>query len=235
MANAFSNTIINNLHSNIRTLYHRRKQVGKLVLTNEEYIQTFVPHEARELFRDITPLMAFDKFFYRWDLPRYDNSALNATLHIDSHAPVPVPRELRMQPDAPKEIVERIYQWTEHGGDVSRDFGRVGRVLSILNENFSRTAIRYYWPTILALCSENPQTKDLVQELQEMRQPVKLNPLPLGLPLACRQTAETIATARLIPADIDETTLPHELAGRVTIGIVEGQHYIEPFGAFYGA
>ena len=236
MTAAFNNDLITRLQSNIRMLYYRRKQVGKLMLTNEEFIQTFVPYEARELFRDITPLLAIDKMGHKWELRRpgqvHPDGVLNATLYLDSEMPVPVPRDLRIQRDAPEEVLNRIYHWADHGGDTSRDFGRVGKVLTKLNENFSRVAIRYYWPTILAICSESDQTRHLVQELQDMRQPVKLKPLPHGLPLACRQAAETISTARLIPTDVKEEGSP---AGHVTIGITECQYYTEAFGEFYGA
>jgi len=235
MTAAFNNTTSNHICDNIRTLYTRRKKVGKMVLTNEEYIKTFIPYEWREHVRDITPLLAVDKPTHKWEL-RVRDSALNATLHMRGLYPAPALRDVRIQSDAPEEIVTRIHQWTEHGGDVSRDFGRVTKVFTLLNEKFSRVAIRYYWPTILALCSESNKTKHLVQEMQEMRQPVKLKPLPQGLPLACRQTAETIATARLIPSDIDnQEELAVTLEGSVTIGIVEGQYYTESFGTFYGA
>ena len=239
MANAFGNQIMEKLHSNVRVLYNRRKKIGRLTLTNEEYLQTFVPREARDLFRDITPLIAVERFGHKFELRTQggNNPALNASIYMDLAHPMPAPRNLEIQPDAPTEVVERINQWFVHGGDVSRDFGRVTKVLTLLNENFSRVAIRYYWPTILALCSENPQTKHLVQEMQEMRQPVKLKPLPPGLPIACRFAAETISTARLIPADVENTPDEEETygAGRVLINIVEGQHYYESFGDFYGA
>jgi hypothetical protein len=234
MANAFNNSTINNLQNNVRTLYYRRRMVGKLILTNEEYIQTFVPVEARDMFRDIAPLVATERYNHKFELRlQHDKPALNAYLHMSEVGVTPpVPRVLHIQRDAPKEIIERMVTWSERGGDVSREFGRVSKVLEILNHSFSRVAIRYYWPTILAICSESDATKPLVQELQELRAPAKLKQLPPGLARAMRLTAETVATARLIPTDVDKEERIN--AGEVLIDIASGQQYTEEFGYYWG-
>jgi hypothetical protein len=235
MPAAFSRSTMDRLQATVRTLYYRRKQIGRLFLTHEEYIQTFVPAEARHAFREAAPWCAPDNRQHHWELRLDKDNTMQATLRMHLVAgrpcPPPVTRMPRIQGDAPPEISQKIYDWAERGGDASREFGRVAKVLELLNMNFSRVAIRYYWPTILAICSETDKAgmQELVQEMQDMKMPARLRPLPTGVTAACRQAAETIATVRLIPADIDE-----EEEGDVIIDIVAGQEYIEPFGTFYG-
>jgi hypothetical protein len=232
MPNAFSNTIIGHMQGNIRTLYHRRKKVGRIHLTHEEYLQTFVPAEVRDAFWEARLHSYHACRSHRWTLHLSSDQKIEATLELHEPHATKAPPMVQMpqiQGDAPQEIVDRIHEWAARGGDASREFGRVMKVLEILNAGFSRVAIRYYWPTILAICSESTHTKDIVQELQDMRQPARLKPLPPGLSTACRLTAETISTARLIPADIEE-----EEGMESTIDIVVGQSYNEQFSAFWG-
>ena len=234
MPNAFNNATINNMQGHVRQLYYRRKKIGRLTFTFEEYIKTFVPQEARDTFRDAAPWAYASTRTHRWGLHTISGK-LNATLELredgrngQTYAP-PVPRHIMIQKDAPTELVQRIHNWAELGGDVSREFGRVMKVLELLNASHSRVAIRYFWPTILAICSEGNNTKDIVKDLQDMRMPVRLKPLPPGLLIACRQTAETIASAKLIPADIAD-----DESGEVVIDIVAGQQYEEPFSTYWG-
>jgi hypothetical protein len=237
MAAAFNTNTMNDLTTALRNLYYRRQRIGKLLLTFEEYIQTFVPYEARDIIRNAAPYTAATYRSHKWHLRLLSGDAVNATLAIHetsdhaggAYAP-PVMRHLVIQGDAPSEITERIYSWVERGGNPSRDFGRVLSVLNILNVNFSRVAIRYYWPTILALMSETGKMGDTVQEGQDLKQPARLKPLPPGLSQACRLTAETIATTRLIPSDAAEP----DSAGMTVLDIVSGQQYKEAFGTFWG-
>lgn len=222
---AFNHAILSTLQSNIRGLFYRREKLGKLALTYEEYIQTFVPTEARQLFRDITPYIA-GSLLARMDIGPEGHQARiraadNSKALMNRHV---------IQPDAPADVVERIDTWRADSGDPSRDFGRVLRVLLDLNASCSKTAMRYYWPTIIAICSESEATKPIALELQELKKPASPPPLPHGLLQACKQTAETIATARLLPADAP----PPPLAD-VSIEIVHGQMYRdESIGFFYG-
>ena len=236
MAAAFNNNIMSHLQTTVRSLYNRRRKVGKLVLTYDEYLNTFVPKEMRGTFQEVASWMVPDHRVHRWELTTHGTATgvIKASLQMGmpnaSRSPPPVTRQIYMQGDAPPDVTERIYHWAEHGGDASRDFARVSKVLDILNNTMSRVAIRYYWPTILAICSEGPSvTKDLIHELQDLRTPAKLKPLPPGLQQACRLAAETISTVRLLPADVED------VEGEVIIDIVAGQTYAEMgIGTFYG-
>ena len=226
---AFNGEIVNKIANNIHALFQRRSRVGGLHLTNEEFIQTFVPTEARDVFRYITPLLS-NGSARKFQLATSAGELAVYAIPRGTPSP-PVPRIMVIQPDAPQELVERINYWITHGGDVSREFGRVTKVFTELNAQCSRVAMRYYWPTILALCSESDATKGIVKELQELRTPNKLHSLPLGLMKACRLTADTIATARLLPADVE---MPVYSEG-MEITAVPGQKYEEDFGTFYGS
>ena len=89
--------------------------------------------------------------------------------------------------------------------------------------------MRYYWPSIIAICSEDERTKAFAQELQELKTPTSPKPLPRGLLLACKATSETIATTKLIPADAQHVT------GEVTLEVATGRSYWElDLGTFTG-
>lgn len=228
---AFSYSNRYQIEQNLRALMTRRKELPGCELSFEEYIQTFVPATARQLFRDIAPHHGIRGYVNgRLRLEPFGGDR-EATLHINTTklAGPPLVANLEPQPDAPPEVVERIRTWLENGGDVHRDFGRVLFVLNYLNENFSRAAMRHYWPTIMALCDAEP-TQHLLAGLQANKVPATLKPLPAGMAALCRQTASTVATARLIPEiNTGEQKLPSE----VTISSAQGQTYKEHGFQFY--
>jgi hypothetical protein len=105
------------------------------------------------------------------------------------------------------------------------------KVLEELNQLCSKQTMRYYWPTIIAICSEHDSTKAYASELQELKTPANPKPLPRGLLLACKTTSETIATAKLIPVDAE---VPED--GEVTLEVAAGRSFQEPdLGTFHGA
>lgn len=228
---AFSYSVRYKLVDNIRTLYNRRKVLSRLLLTHEEYIDTFVPAEARQLFRDVMPYHDNSGYLRgKIDLRPFGGEQGQLWLRGDRKACPPLVKDLTAQPDAPADVVERIKSWIENGGDAHRDFGRVTSVFTYLNDNYSRAALRHYWPSIMVLCDQNDETKYLVQELQTMRPPVNLKPLPPGLVQACRKTASTVSTAQLIPTDVSGAEIEE-----VSIEAVCGQQYREDgLGEFFG-
>jgi hypothetical protein len=225
---AFNADFSRKIVANIRTLFHRRNKVGDVYLSDEEYLATFVPAAARDLFREVGPLIAKPVSRSRFNMSMLGSA--QAVLHLHGTTSPPVPRRLEIQPDAPGDVLARINSWIENGGDVSRDFGRVVKVFEVLNREHSKVSMRYYWPTILALCSESPDTKDMARELQHLRTPTTLRSLPPGLATACKQAANTIATARLLPTD---TTAPVYTDG-ATLLVVHGHTYAEDFATFSG-
>jgi len=229
---AFSRSTMYDIRENIRVLYSRRKQLGQMSLTQQEYIDTFVPSEARHIFRDIGSYLDTSSQVHSFKLDCGEGKVQTALLYMRSSAEkraLPMVRDLSIQPDAPKHVIDRINYWIENGGDPSKEFGRVAKVLDMLNAVCSKTAVRYYWPTIISLLGERESTRELSKELQELKMPGKIPPLASSLLAACRLTAETIANAKLIPHDIK----PPEF-GEVTLEIKVGQLHNEPFATFYG-
>jgi hypothetical protein len=225
---AFSLAIMERLHSNIRRLLSQRQKLASLQLSNDEFVDTFVQAPHRQMFKDIAPLLVTSTSRRFVWASRTDTVHLAAT--TGGEAPLPMPKQIIVQPDAPHEVVERIDSWIANGGDVSRDFGRVLATLHYLNQSCSRSAMRYYWPTIMAICSVDPATQAIGNELQELRTPANPAPLPHGVIAACRKTAETIATAKLIPLECEYPTNTG-----VVLGVQQGMQYTEPgIGRFAG-
>lgn len=229
---AFNRSVMYEIRDSIRVLYGRRKMLGQMTMTHQEYIDTFVPSEARHMFRDISRFIDTAAQTHSFKLDCGEGKTQTAMLFMRSTADkraLPMVRELTIQPDAPKDVIDRINYWIKNGGDPSRDFGRVAKVVDMLNTVCSKTAVRYYWPAIISLLGEREITRELSKELQELKMPGKIPPLASSLLVACRLTAETIANAKLIPHDIKA---PEH--GEVTIEIKVGQLYNEPFSTFYG-
>jgi hypothetical protein len=230
---AFSYSTLNQLHQNIRALWYRRQRVGKLYLTHEEYIDTFVPLEAREHFTAIARHVQSRPQWHDLYWPTADGSRLKLNVLLESKVARPAPpymHEHVVQPDAPQEVVDRINSWLTTGGDANRDFARVAMLLNKFNESCSRNTIRYYWPTIIPICAEHQDTKRFAEELAALKPPKNPAPLPRGLQQACRLTAETITTTLLIPTDVNDQGW-----GETTIQVATGQKYNEPdLGDFIG-
>lgn len=233
---AFGYNIAWQIRENIRTLYRRREALARLSLTYDEYIAVFVPAPARQMFRDITPYTGVgtgtgDYAHGPIDLSQFGYPTMGTLIIRGDHKPAPpLMKRLEVQPDAPTDVVQRIRVWLENGGDAPGDFGRVLKVFDVLNEKYSRAAMRHYWPTIMALCDNNDATKELIPDLQNMRAPAGLKPLPPGLIAACRRTAATISTAQLIPDDVASSEIDE-----VSIKAGSGHTYKEEgLGSFYG-
>ncbi|MCK1741370.1 hypothetical protein IVA80_10960 [Bradyrhizobium sp. 139] len=220
------------LRENIRELYQRRSRIGRLTLTHAEYLATFAPREARQLFVDIAPYVGKPGggTALAW---LHGDEVVKFWMWRDSSKDRPAPPGLGqhyLQPDAPLEVIERINTWLDRGGNISRDYGRVVATLIKLNELCkSPSQIRFFWPSLMQICAENAMTMSLVNELQSIRPPQGLT-LPAGLQRACRLTAETLATVALL----DKNT-PEADYGDVNIVCTEGQKYNEPdLGDYHG-
>jgi hypothetical protein len=229
---AFHPKVRMKLCENIQALHERRKTVGRLTMTHDEYMATFVPSELRAAFRTVTPHAEVASMMngIRWHEP--DGTVTKCYITRDTHdrrAPPPM-RDHFVQPDAPIEVIERVNHWLARGGNTSRDFGRVLALLCKFDDNYTRREIRFYWPSILTLLGMHKETKQLAEELHSVRTPPSLKPLPPGLHRACRLTAETIATATLIPEDAQAAAL-----GEVNMFAENWEKYEEPdLGEFNG-
>src|SRR4051812_18438517 len=110
---AFNTDTANKIADNIRALYQRRAQVGDLFFTDEEYLQMFVPAHMRDLFREVAPLAVKTTSRVRIELPQL--GAHQAVMMFWGDNVALKPRGFAIQPDAPKELVERFHEWIENG------------------------------------------------------------------------------------------------------------------------
>jgi hypothetical protein len=226
---AFNYSASSQIKENIRTLYHRVKAVSTIPLTHEQFASLFIPAEHREMYREIATLARTESACgttFDWGSTRL---WIQMNRH-DGQNPLPIPRDVVLQHDAPHELVSDITSWVANGGDASGEFGRVHALFNILNDTMTKGQIRFVWPSILAILSVNPILSETLKELQEVKVPAKQPELPRGLLAACRKTAMVVATASLIPADVP--------GFEVITGCIEvssGQNYDEPgLGEFRG-
>jgi hypothetical protein len=231
---AFSWGTVNQITQSIRQLYYRRRQVGRMELTHEEFLQLFVPATNRELFRMAAPAADFtSNVWSRFVIESPVHGTITTSIWLrdveDSFAP-PRPRNPTIQPDAPEGLRAKFDSWIANGADSSRDFGRVQKVFQMLNEHCSKQTMRYYWPSIIAILSEDDNTKGFAAELQQLKTPANPKPLPAGLLQACRKTAETISIVQLIDKNFQRSGM----APPIMMEVVAGQMYDEPIGKFHG-
>jgi hypothetical protein len=227
---AFSYSTKNQIESNIRAMFFRVKQISRLSLSHEDFSALFVPAEHREMYREMSMLARTGEgqsAAFTWG----DTKLRFALVRHNGQNPIPIPRGMTLQHDAPTELVEQITVWANTVGNASREYGRVQALFTMLNETMTRGQTRFVWPSILALLAVNPILSENLKLLQELKVPAKCPDLPPGLLQACRKTASTISTATLIPADVPDFEI---LSGFVEV--VDGQDYEElGLGAFRGA
>lgn len=88
--------------------------------------------------------------------------------------------------------------------DIMTEWARVKAVFTQLNELCSSPSqVRYYWPSILGIlahCGDDYQTlRSSIITAKPHRTSVQL---PMGVREGCRKTAQTVAMATLLPAEI---------------------------------
>jgi hypothetical protein len=228
---AFKYNLASQLERNIYAMFYRLKKVPAKSITHDNFISLFVPVEHRQMYRTIAVAAESSnrRATYKWG-----DVVLGFTLnHFPGAYPPPIPRSMVLQPDAPEELVQNITAWSLNGGDASGDFGRVMKLFKTLNEELTRSQLRFVWPSVIALCRCDPDVAHIVEigdTLQELKAPAIQPVLPHGLLLACRKTAASVALASLIPRDA-----PHPALGEVTVEAVNGRTYNEPsLGEFSG-
>jgi hypothetical protein len=138
-----------------------------------------------------------------------------------------LPRAPTLQADAPRELVEEITQWVNFQLGAAKDFGRVIDVVTRLESICtSKSQLRYVWPPIVSLCKVSEDTKQLAEEMAELKTPKNPPSLNSELREACRQAATTVTSAMFF----EEPEQPK--AVQVTINFTQ-LTYKEPHGRFY--
>jgi hypothetical protein len=230
---AFKYTYSSQIERNIYAMFYRLKKVSSKNISHNDFISMFVPAHDRQMYRTIAIVAGVTgsgRALHKWgDVVL--GFALNQVPGLAF--PPPIPRSMVLQPDAPEELVQNITAWSLNGGDASGDFGRVMKLFKTLNEELTRSQLRFVWPSIIAICRCDPDVAHIVEigdELQELKAPAIQPVLPHGLLLACRKTAASVALASLIPRDAPDPEL-----GEVTVEAVNGRTYSErDLGEFSG-
>ena len=206
---AFAWQKLNLMKGVISSLHRRVDAHTRLYLSNDEALQLFIPEAERETFRQFSRSIDVGQgksFTFSWP---HSDLRLQCTCYHRGEYVFPPLANARVQDDANPEIVERVTSWVKSGVDTGRDFGRVLALLDKLNAKYSAAMIRFYWPTILAICNEHDELKDVADKLQDVRPPARQGVgLPPDLVAACRATATTIAVARLMPETPASSSAP---------------------------
>jgi hypothetical protein len=129
--------------------------------------------------------------------PLADNMACYVNIDFDRTNPAiaivpPRANVLHIDPVQGKPLLDTVEKICK----IREKFAVVSHVLSWLDANATPGAMRYYWPTMLALAPECPALN--VQAPARFIEPVGVAPL---LPLI-REAASTVASALLLPADV---------------------------------
>jgi hypothetical protein len=226
---AFSYGAKNQIRQNIAALFERVRAVSKTPLTHEQFSSLFIPAEHRGMYREMAQLAS--GWSHNSTSVKWGSVTLKFAMNNwDAKRALPIPRDVALQHDAPAELVSDITSWAANGGDVSGDYGRVMALFDYLNDNLTKGQIRFVWPSILTVLGVTDIMSETLKDLQEIRVPSKPPELPRGLLAICRKTAGAVATASLIPADVE----PFK-EGEGYIEVANGQKYTEEgLGEFHG-
>jgi hypothetical protein len=229
----------NNLSSltySIGILKVRHRTLYPISLTHDELLELFAPPEHWELLRtaaDIAEVRAASNYKtikFTDDRLRDTCFQNHVTLcftanDVGGKAPLmPVNNNLLRANTA---LVDRLVAWSTSRVTLGYEYGVTAALLNWLSENCdSPKQIRYLWPSLLTLCALNEQTKELGDNLREVKAPQSLPALPLEVRRALRSSAKTIAIASLIGTDQAEPKLLP-----VSVELYNaGMRQMDPFG-----
>lgn len=210
---AFGNSFYN-LSKAVDELHARLVAHDELTLTHEEYLELFVQEEYRASFMEVAQRVArrhSSMFRVKWELNDYTFLAkveLDVTLcDVDGvrHPFVPDPVFMRFEEGSA--LIERVTSWVTRRFHLGLEFGRVRKVLNLMNSLCDTPEqVRYYWPAVQTLCKQ-AALDELVDRIQVGRPSSK--PPGLALREACRVTSGTITGASLVdPVSASSQTAP---------------------------
>jgi hypothetical protein len=204
----------NNLSSlthNLNRLKERHRTLYPISITHDELLELFAPPEHWELLRtaaDIAEVNAVSNYKtikFTDDRLRDVCFQNHVTLcftanDVGGKAPLmPLNNNLLRTNTA---LVDKLVAWITSQVTLGYEYGVTAALLNWLSENCdSPKQIRYLWPTLLTLCALSENTKELGDNLREVKAPQSLPALPPEVRDALRSSAKTIAIASLIGAD----------------------------------
>jgi hypothetical protein len=201
----------NNLSSltySIGILKARHQTLYPISLTHDELLELFAPPEHWELLRtaaDIAEVKAASNYKtikFTDDRLRDVCFQNHVTLcftanDVGGKAPLmPLNNNLLRTNTA---LMDKLVAWITSRVTLGYEYGVTAALLSWLAEHCdSPKQVRYLWPTLLTLCALNEPTKELGDNLREIKAPQSLPAMPPDVREALRSTAKTIAIASLI-------------------------------------
>ena len=91
-------------------------------------------------------------------------------------------KDSKLQEDADPALIEQLRQWAIRQNEIDWDFGRLAKVLTVLDDKCrSPSQVRYIWPSITGL-ARVAKLQELVEKLDGCREPSHIPAIPIGRP-----------------------------------------------------
>lgn len=196
------------LHGAIRTLRQRAESLHNLGFTHDEFLELFAPPEHWDVLKLASEYSNLNAtggahwaMFYHAAFDGFSEASLAFAVNLVGERAPLRPRNTTVLHNNP-ELVARLVAWVNARVEVGYEFARAERLLDWLNDHCeSLKQVRYLWPSLVALCALNDDTKDLADRLRDNRPPRALPSIPAEIRDACRSTAKAITLASLIHTD----------------------------------
>jgi hypothetical protein len=180
-------------------------------ISNNEFIDTFVPEHLREMSRQIKHL-----FHLGWSVPSAVESSLTLSDNVDyrmhfsfvgAHAPV-IPKQL-LKPTGENAVMERIQAHMEKRVEMGKQIGAAVAAVKKLNELCgSEQQVRYFFPTVLLLlehCIHDSDGKIMADKLRGAKTPRSLPSLPNWVREGLAVGAGIFTAASFLPEPTNRT------------------------------
>jgi len=193
------------LHAVKLQFARRCAALGDLVLTHDEFLELFVAPEHRRNFMQVAQLVV-DNYADRGQVTcSIPDGVVTLQVELSEFEGVRPPfipagkLHVPFTADFTGGCAYNICSWAKERYELGVEFGRVNKVLNILNKKLrTPQQVRYYLPAIRTLCSEFPSgLYSFANEIAEVncsRPP----PLPVEVRDACRVVAATITVSSLL-------------------------------------
>lgn len=194
------------LYQEVRVMMARLTSRDRLILSYEEFLRAFVPRPLHECYMEVSQIAKRDRyantFTLPWAQPQPTKAGgvfiLEVQLHkLDGVKPPLIPDPVNYFGGDDPELHERITSWVTRRWEVGASFGRVKKLLNILDERCIHPAhVRYYWPPILTLAARNDAFSSLLHNMGTKAGSPP--PLPPAVRELCRAAGATITAASLV-------------------------------------
>jgi hypothetical protein len=211
---ALNPSIMSSLNDAIKKIHKKVSAHNALALTHDDYLNLFVP-PGLHIVAQQAPKEFLHYDYSSFTVP-WASVELRFELNGASHPMVA--RKVKLQGDtADPNLVSTIGGWVTQQVSVGYDFGRVKRVLEILNTKCKDAAqVRFFFPGILTLCSVECNDPSVLgafaESIRAYKTPDKIPVLGPGLLSECQKASGIIAMSQLLSDPADVAAPPFEVA-----------------------